>query len=163
MATKASNIDALITQAAKKVGAKKENDICRFIPGPSGAYIHHFTMRKMKQENPDELAALINKHIINNEKSAKLPPKPRAARGSRKRRDQFTFTRHDIERLLKVARLAGDTELIKKLTPKRDLKTAKRELISSIRHSRIEQELWQAYVDAVTTVQAVPALVGQLA
>lgn len=157
-ATKSSNIDGLITQAAKKVGARKENDICRYLPGPSGAYIHHFTMRKMKQENPEQLAALINKHILNNDKSSKLPPKPRAARGSRKRRDQFTFTRTDIERLLKVARLAGDSELVKKLTPKRDLKTAKRELVSSVRHGRVEHELWQAYVDAVTTVQALPAL-----
>lgn len=158
MALTKSNIDGIIAQAAKKVGAKKENDICRYLPGPSGAYIHHFTMRKMKQEDPEQLAALINKYILNNDKSSKLPPKPRAARGSRKRRDQFTFTRNDIERLLKVARLAGDSELIKKLTPKRDLKTAKRELISAIRHSRVEHELWQAYVDAVTTSQGVPAL-----
>jgi hypothetical protein len=143
-------LDALIQTAAKKVGAKKENDICRYIPSPTGiGYIHHFTMRKMRTEEPEQLQALLNKHIINVDKPMSVSPKPRAARGSRKRRDQLLFSKTDIERLLGMARQTGDSEMIRKLTPKKDLRTIKRELISSIRHGRIEQELWLSYTETL--------------
>lgn len=150
-------LDALINQAMKKIGAKKENDICRYIPVSTGGYIHHFTMRKMKTEAPEQLAVLISKHIVNMDKPITVPPKPRAARGSRKRRDQLLFSKQDIERMLSIARFANDKELIRKLTPKKDLRTIKRELIASIRHSNVDQELWQFYVEAVNTQpQVVP-------
>lgn len=151
-------LDTLIHQAAKKVNAKKENDICRYLPSPSGGYIHHFTMRKMKTECPQELQALITKFIINTDKPSSVPPKQRAARGSRKRRDQFLFSKHDIERMLNMARIAGDKDMIRKLTPKKDLRTLKRELIASIRHNQIEKDLWESYVESVTVLT--PALVG---
>lgn len=158
-------LDNLINTAAKKIGAKKENDICRYIPVSTGGYIHHFTMRKMKTEAPEELQALITKHIINADKPSQVKPKPRAARGSRKRRDQFLFTKNDIERMLNIARLAGDKEMIRKLTPKKDLRTIKRELIASIRHNRCDQELWHFYVEVITShqQQALTAGVAQTA
>ena len=143
------SLDQLINNAMKKVGAKKENDICRYLPISTGGYIHHFTMRKMKTEAPEQLQNLITKFIINAEKPHTVPPKQRAARGSRKRRDQFLFSKVDIERMLNMARLAGDKDMIRKLTPKKDLRTVKRELIASIRHGNIEQELWHFYVEAI--------------
>lgn len=153
----AKALESLISQAVKKLGAKKENDICRYIPSSAGGYIHHFTMRKMKTEAPEQLSAMITKHIINVDKPHSVPPKPRAARGSRKRRDQFLFTKQDIERMLNMARIAGDKEMIRKLTPKKDLRTIKRELIASIRHTRVEQELWHFYVESVNTQQQLAA------
>lgn len=146
-------LESLISQAVKKIGAKKENDICRYIPSSTGGYIHHFTMRKMKTEALEQLHSLVTKHIINADKPHMVPPKPRAARGSRKRRDQLLFTKQDIERMLNIARIAGDKEMIRKLTPKKDLRTIKRELIASIRHTRVEQELWHCYAEAVNTHQ----------
>lgn len=148
--TESKNLDNLIHQAAKKINAKKENDICRYLPSPTGGYIHHFTMRKMKTENPEELQTLINKHIINVDNPSSVTPKQRAARGSRKRRDQFLFSKNDIERMLNMARIAGDKEMVRKLTPKKDLRTIKRELIVSIRHGQVERDLWESYVEAVT-------------
>lgn len=143
-----SKLQELIDKAVKKIGARKENDICRYIPSSGGGYIHHFTMRKKKTENPEELAHQIEKYILNASNPHKVSPKQRAARGSRKRRDQFFFSKNDIERLLLMARASGDKEMIRKLTPRRDLRTAKRELIASIRHNRVEQELWHSYVEA---------------
>jgi hypothetical protein len=142
-------LDTLISHAVKKIGCKKENDICRYLPGENGGYIHHFTMRKMRTEEPEKLKHLITKFIINTDKPASVPPKPRAARGSRKRRDQILFTKIDIERMLSMARQAGDSDMIRKLTPKKDTRTIKRELIASIRHGRVEQELWHSYVESV--------------
>jgi hypothetical protein len=142
-------LETLIQNAIKKVGGRKENDICRYLPINTGGYIHHFTMRKMKTEAPEQLQSLISKFILNVDKPHTVPPKPRAARGSRKRRDQLLFSKQDIERLLSIARQAGDKELIRKLTPRKDLRTIKRELIASIRHGKVDQDLWQSYVETI--------------
>lgn len=155
-------LEQLIQSAVKKVGGKKENDICHYLPIGTGGYIHHFTMRKMKTEDPQQLADLINKYIINSSNPQEVTPKPRAARGSRKRRDLFTFSKQDLERMLNMARIAGDKEMIRKLTPKKDLRTVKRELISSIRHGRIEPELWNMYVEAMTSHASLAAMPANL-
>lgn len=149
--TDSEELENIINKAIKKVGAKKENDICRYLPVNVGGYIHHFTMRKMKGEDPDQLANMIKKFIIDSPTPKSVPPKSRAPRGSRKRRDQFLFTKQDIDRMLHMARLAGDKEMIRKLTPKKDLRTTKRELISSIRHGRVEQDLWNCYVESIAS------------
>jgi len=151
-------LDSLISAATKKINGKKENDICRYIPSPTGiGYIHHFTMRKMRTEEPEKLQTMINKYVVNVDKPNKVSPKPRAARGSRKRRDQFVFTKQDIDRMLHMARDAGDRDMIRKLTPKKDLRSIKRELISSIRHGRIDQDLWHSYVEIVNSYNVLAA------
>lgn len=161
--TDTKQLEQLIQSAVKKIGAKKENDICRYIPSSVGGYIHHFTMRKMKTEQPEQLAQMISKFIINADKPLSVKPKPRAARGSRKRRDQFLFSKHDIERMLNMARIAGDKEMIRKLTPKKDLRSIKRELIASIRHGKVEQDLWTSYCEAIGLQNSLAAAPGALA
>ncbi len=151
---KKGDLEGAILEAVKKVGVKKENDLCRFLPGPSGGYIHHFTLRKMKTESPAELMEMIKKSILNVNKPKKLPHKPRAPRGSRKRLELLNFSRTDMDRLMQMVRKSGDKDMIRKLMPKRDLKSVKRELISSIRHGRIEPELWNAYAEQVTSQNA---------
>lgn len=146
-------LETLINAAVKKIQGRKENDICRYLPMETGGYIHHFTMRKMKTEAPQALQVLISKHIINSDKPATVKPKPRAARGSRKNRDQVLFSKYDRERLLLLARNAGDKEMIRKLTPKKDLRTLRKELISAVKqglHGPIEQELWNSYVEIMS-------------
>ena len=146
-------LKSTIQKALKKINGSKENEICRYLPMEGGGYMHHFTFRKMKTENPKELIALVNKHVISLNKPQTVTPKPRAPRGSRKKRDQLHFTKHDIDRILHMARMAGDKEMIRKLTQK-DLKQIKRELISSIKAGRIEPDLWNCYVEAVTNQHA---------
>lgn len=151
-------LESLIDNAVKKIGGKKENDICRYLPINTGGYIHHFTMRKMKQEDPKQLIDMIKKFIVNPGKPQTVPPKSRAARGSRKRRDQFLFTKEDIERMLNMARLAGDKDMIRKLTPRKDLRQIKRELLASVRHNQIDHELWNSYVEAIAAHASTGAL-----
>lgn len=145
-----SAIEDLIDKAMRKVGVNKATDLCRFIPGTSGGYVHHFTLKKMKGEDPEQLSSLIRQHIIDVEKPSRVAPKRRAARGSRKKRDQVLFTKQDIERILKMAKMAGDDEMVRKVIAQRqDLKTLKRELVSSIRQNRVEPHLWQSYVETI--------------
>lgn len=148
-------IEDVISRAIKKVGAKRENDICRYIPMTSGGYMHHFTLKKMKVKQPSELGAMIEKFIINSDRPGMVAPKQRAPRGSRKRRDHLTFTRNQLDRMLTIARLAGDKEMVSVLSPKRSLATCKRELIASIRHNRVEQELWNAYSESINAQQMI--------
>ncbi|NDD57914.1 MAG: hypothetical protein EBZ47_01495 [Chlamydiae bacterium] len=147
-------IEDVIIKAIKKVNGRKENDLCKYIPMNSGGYMHHFTLKKMKNRQPAELSTLIEKFIINSDRPSVVNPKERAARGSRKRRDQYTFSRMQLERMLNIARLAGDKEMISILAPKKSLATCKRELIASIRHGKVEQELWNAYVESSAAYQA---------
>lgn len=142
-----AQLEQMIAQAIKKTGVNKENDICRFIPGPKGGYIHHFSMRKMKHENPEELTSLLNKYILGVEKPKKQNPSPRAPRGSRKRKDHIPLTKQDIDLLLGLARKSGEKEIVRKLAPRRDLRSVKKDLLSSIRHGRVEEDLWHSYTE----------------
>ena len=146
-------IDEAISKAMKKVGARKENDLCKYLPMKSGGYMHHFTLKKMRVKQPQELAAIIEKFVVNVEKPISVAPKQRAPRGSRKRRDPMNFSRNQLDRMLSIARMAGDKEIVTILSPRRSLATYKRELIQAIRQNRVEQELWNAYAESVQAQQ----------
>lgn len=147
-------LEKLIDRAIKKVRGSKENDLCKFLPGPSGGYMHHFTLRKLKNADPSQLFTLLQKFIVDADLPKALDPKPRAPRGSRKRRDLVNFTRTDIEKVLDLARRAGDKDLVARFSPKRSLPSVKRELIRSIREGRVSQELWDAYSQSILAIEA---------
>lgn len=142
-------LEDTIRKAVRKINGKKENDICRYLPIPSGGYMHHFTMRKMKTEEPRELSKLIDKYINSVDKPISVMPKQRAARGSRKRREGISFSRHELEKLLFMAKNIGDQEMVTKLSPKKSLAAYRRDLIASVKNSEVDEKLWRNYVDAV--------------
>lgn len=142
-------LDSIISKAINKVGATSESDLCRYLPMKEGGYMHHFTLKRMKNKERAELASSINKNIISCDKPQKVAPKKRSPRGSRQRRESLALSRSDLEHVLRLARTHGDLSLVRKLAPKRDFATVKRELISSIRHNRIEAELWNSYCEAI--------------
>lgn len=148
-------LDLLIDKAIKKISGNKENDICKYLPSSSGGYIHHFTMRKMKHERPKELSQMIEKFIVDTSKPQTVPPKSRAARGSKKRLGQYAFSREELDRMRQIALAAGDKDLARKLTPKKDPRHIKKELISSIKKGSVDQELWFSYVES-TSQQPAP-------
>lgn len=147
-------VEEVIAKAIRKVGAKKENELCKYLPMTSGGYMHHFTLRKMKTKQPNELKDRIQKFILSAEKPAVIAPKARAARGSRKRKDQLLFTKTQLERMLNIAKLAGDKEIIAVLSPKKSLTTCKKDLIQAIRQNRVEQDLWNSYVESIQSSQS---------
>ncbi|MDF2549660.1 MAG: hypothetical protein K0S07_727 [Chlamydiales bacterium] len=153
MASNSQKLDTLIDKAIQKVSGKREKDICRYLPAKAGGYIHHFTLKKMKTVGSDELADMIERFILGVEQPKTVKPKQRAARGSRKKKDQVFFTKSELERMLEHAKAANDKDIVRKLTPMKDLKSIKRELISSIRHNRVEDDLWVSYVEALVHTQ----------
>ncbi len=146
-------LEKMIDKAIKKVHGDKENDLCKYLPGPAGGYIHHFTMKKLKKTNPQEFSSLLQEFIIAADQPRALEPKPRAPRGSRKRRDIISFTRTDIERVMELARSAGDKDLLAKFSPKRSLPTLKRDLVRSIRNNETRLELWDSFVEAINALK----------
>ncbi len=57
-------LEKLIDRAIKKVRGSKENDLCKFLPGPSGGYMHHFTLRKLKNADPSQLFTLLQNLLL---------------------------------------------------------------------------------------------------
>lgn len=157
MKTSKKDVEDVISKAIKKVGAKKENELCKYLPMKTGGYMHHFTLRKMKHKQPQELSSIIERYVVQADRPIVIAPKQRAARGSRKRRDHMNFTRNQLERMLNIARLAGDKEIITILSPRKSISTCKRELIQSIRHNKVEPELWNSYVESINAQQAILA------
>lgn len=148
LVTSSKKLEELINTAIKKVSGKNENDLCHYLPMSDGGYMHHFTLRKMKTRLPEELSKMIRRFITETEKPVAIAPKQRAARGSRKKKDQIILTKQDIDKVLQLARAANDNEIIRKFTPKKDRKTLKRELLASIRNDTVDQELWNIYVES---------------
>ena len=144
------DLERLIAGAISKVEGKKENDLCRYLPMVAGGYMHHFTLRKMKNQGPDRLADMIQKYIIDVENPLTVKPKQRAARGSRKKKGQIVLGDSELEHLLQLARAAGEKDLVRKLLPRKDLKVIKRELIRSVRDGLVNHNLWNTYVEAIT-------------
>lgn len=142
-------LEDTIRRAVKKINGTKENDICRYLPIPNGGYMHHFTMRKMKTEEPKALSALIDRYINSVDQPKSVVPKPRAARGSRKRRGGINFSRSELEKLIDIAKELGDNEIINKLSPRKSLAAYRRDLILSIKNNEVDEKLWKDYVQAV--------------
>ena len=142
-------VETVIERAMKKVGCRQENELCKYLPMKTGGYMHHFTLRKMKHKQPQELSSIIQKFVIESDKPTSVAPKQRAPRGSRKRKDQMNFTRMQLERMLNIAKLAGDKEIVSILSPKKSLASCKREIIQAIRHNRTDGDLWTNYVESV--------------
>ncbi|MCH9617451.1 MAG: hypothetical protein SP4CHLAM5_08180 [Chlamydiia bacterium] len=155
------DIEDVITSAIEKVGGDKENDLCKYLPMSSGGYMHHFTLRKMKLKQPFELGSLIKQFIIEKDAPNAVAPKQRAARGSKKRKDQMTFTRIQLERLLNIAKQTNDKEMISLLSPKTSLATAKRNLITSVRQGIVDEELWFAYKESAESYQFIQGTANQ--
>lgn len=143
-------LEKIIDKALKKVQVKKENDLCRFLPGPNGGYIHHFTLKKLKNNNPGELANLIRRFVLEEPTPAPLNPRPRAPRGLKKRKEIFnSMSRADMECIVDLLRKAGFKDLVEKFSIRRSLSTVKRELIRTIRDNKVHEELWRAYVETI--------------
>lgn len=156
---KLKDLESTIERAKKKVGAKKENELCKYIAAKDGdGYMHHFTFKKLKRKNPEELTQTIEKNINKQQKPPILAPKRRAPRGSRKFKDQFTFTRLQLERMRTIAMKHGDKEkeidkeIIRILTKPKPLAIYKRELISLIKQGKVDNELWNSYAEAVNAL-----------
>ena len=45
---KLKEVEETISKAIKKIGAQRENELCKYIPMTSGGYMHHFTLKKLK-------------------------------------------------------------------------------------------------------------------
>lgn len=156
LSTTSQEIETMISEAIKKINGKNENALCRYLPMKEG-YMHHFTLRKMKHHDPEQLAKMIKSFIIDANELSLVPPKQRAARGSRKKhKDQIVLTKADIDRILQMARSLGDKDVVRKLTPKKDFRAIKRDLISAIRQNRVEDakplfEDFLHYADAMNS------------
>lgn len=141
-------LDRALALAIQKVRGKKASELCRYLPSEKGqGHMHHFSIDKLKKEDPSRLLQMVQKFIVQTESPTKIAPKQRAARGSRKRQNQYVFSEEEVQRIREYAKIAGDEDMARRLRRHNDPLMTKRELLSSIRHNRIEPDLWNAYVE----------------
>lgn len=141
-------IKRYLLKAMKKIKAKEEKELCKYLPDPSKKEaIHHFTMRKMMDKNPSDFIKMLEKYILKPKKIQILPCRKRKSR--KQKQSAINLTDKDFERMLEIAKITGDHEMISKLTPKKSLKDIQKELISSIRLGAVNTVLWKAYVNFI--------------
>lgn len=138
-----------ITQALQKIKASREKELCRYLPGPRGGYIHHFTFKKLKDKEPARCLDLIEQYILKDASPRELDPTPRAPRGLNRSHNQIRLPKDMVGRIIQIARDAGDNSLLSKLLAARPLNQVKRDLLRSIRDNQVNEELWDAYKTAV--------------
>ncbi|MGE3954193.1 MAG: hypothetical protein AB7F31_03220 [Parachlamydiales bacterium] len=142
-------LEATIARAIAKVKGSKENDLCKYLPAEDEGYMHHFTLRKMKSEEPKKLSEMIDQHILKVEKPMRLRHKPRRPRGTRKKHDVIALTRGELEQLMHHLSRVGDEGMLNKFSRRQSLAMIKKQLIAAIRKHQIDHDLWAAYVDTV--------------
>lgn len=145
------NLEELIAAAQKKVGAKDEKDLCRFIPSPqsSEGYIHHFTYGKLKAQKPQQVVEMIKRFILNVDSPLTVRPRKRAPRGSKKK-DSYLISKDALGEIIQLAQMSGKDDLVRHLLPKMDRSAAKKELAASIRRGEVNPALWACYAELHT-------------
>ncbi|MEZ5315382.1 MAG: hypothetical protein R3E91_04140 [Chlamydiales bacterium] len=143
------NLKITIEKALNKIQGKREKEICRYLPGPRGGYIHHFTFKKMKEKEPAKCISLLEEFILHPHQPFELAPTPRAPRGLNRANNQIKLPNEMINRIIQIARENGDDSLLAKILAARPLNQVKRELIRAVRDNIADQELWEAYKEAV--------------
>lgn len=146
------DLESLITAAQKKVGAKDEKDLCRFIPSPQAAegYIHHFTYGKLKTQKPSQVADMIKRFILNVDSPLTVRPRKRAPRGS-KNKTNYLISKDALGEIIQLAQMSGKDALVRHLLPKMDKNAAKKELAASIRRGEVNHALWTCYAELYTS------------
>lgn len=134
----------ILSSALMRIDSKKESDLCRYLPGVEG-HLHHFTYKKLKEQDPEKWIALIEEFVVNAIELKKLPPNNRAPRGSNKANPHFKLPSDMMAKVIQIAREANDFELLKKLIGSRPLAQIKKDLIRSIHDNKADENLWEAY------------------
>jgi len=58
-----TNLEQTLERAMEKVKAKKESDVCLYVPYGDGR-LHHFTFQKLKKTEPIKLLNILDEHIL---------------------------------------------------------------------------------------------------
>lgn len=140
--------DTLISEALKKIQGKSEKDLCKFIPSETEGYMHHFTLKKLKNNQPETFRSLIETFIMSPSSPQPIDPKRR-----QRKNKSLSINSLDLRLILKLAHKTGDKYLLNKIGSKLSYTTLKRELISSIKENRVDGELWQSYTHAAENLK----------
>lgn len=144
--------EAIIIKALKKIGGMSEKELCRYLPGDTGGYMHHFTMKKLRKNKPSEFCSLIEEFILNAPAPRQIDPKPRERRSK-----ALSLNQADLKKVLELAQKTEDTYLLSKLGSKLSLPGIKKELIRSIKMNRVDEQLWNFYIQALEAQQIAKA------
>ena len=140
-------LEECIAKAISKVNARKESELCHYLPDQEGR-IHHWAFARLKKTSPQELQTLIETHILDKEPVRIRPKMQTSSLG--KKVPEIKFKQSQLSRLLEILKKEGEEELIAIVSPHLSMKQIQMHLIESIRAKKIDQELWETYMRLVT-------------
>lgn len=146
------SMETTIAEALEKTGAHKENTLCRYLPSEDEGHMHHFTMRKLKENDPEKLKELLREFIIDATSAKRIDPKPRPRRKNGKNHS-FNFDQSTLEKIIQMAEEKGDKELLEQLRPKPPFSLVKKEFMNTIRENKIDERLWKDYKESVPALK----------
>jgi hypothetical protein len=153
-ASSKEELEKTLKMALQKIAAKQEKELCHYLPAVKGqGYLHHFSLKKLRNQDPAALASMLQEFIIKPAQPKVLAPKQRAPKGSRKKKDTLTFNRSELSSLVELARKAGYQDIVAQLSSHRSLASIKRDLVRAIKDNKVDQELWRAYCDAAANIK----------
>jgi len=147
----ASNTSILaeyIEKACNKMKVSTEYELCKYI-NFEDSRIHHFTFKRMKLNEPKELAELIDSQILTNEKPMIQTSKPRQKRNLNTKKFQISLSRSQISKVIAALEANEEYELVQLFSPPPSPKELKRQLIKSIKDDEIDPKLFETYLSLV--------------
>ena len=109
---KVVTLSEVIKRAMDKLNLTSEAHLTHYLPGDDGNRMHHFTVKRLKKENPKRLCALLEKFILAPPTPQLLPSIPRQGK-----QIAVNFNRLQLNRLIDVVTASGDEELTNLLRP----------------------------------------------
>lgn len=145
-----TELEPLLKKAMEKIGVDRENGLCPYLPATDDeGRLHHFTLKKMKENAPNALADLITENILDKEAPKAIPSKPRL-RITKGKAVKLSLKQEQISELLAALKGSNNIELIKELSAHRSLKSIQREMIQMVKEKKVDASLWETYTQLVT-------------
>ena len=143
------DLESILQGARKKVGASNTNELGRYLPAEDGYRMHHFTLEKLKKNNPKQLAALLKEYISEVAKPKMLKARPRKPATSSKGQAVVNLDAVELQTLLQLAHKAENKKLVEKLKASLPFSALKKEMVRCIMEERIDTDLWNSYIEAI--------------
>lgn len=155
--TSEEDIKTVISMSMNKLSVDKEINLCRYIPDINGnGHIHHFTFKKMRSKNPEELAALLNQYILQKSKPVMMPVKNRVRKHKKGAfmGGKIHLGKCELCRIIELIKQAGENKIAQKLLPygASELLWSKKQIRHAIRNNvPIDLKLVEEY-NALTSM-----------
>lgn len=144
----------VITTAMSRIHAKKETDLCPYLPHKNGGHLHHLGFGRLKRSRPGDLLKMIQQHILDKETPEKVESQTTKRQRKSKQFYEVKLGKTFLNQIVDVLRTTGNEHLIPKIDHRKSLPKVQKLLIGVIKSKKIDHDLWDSYVRLVQEEKA---------